>query len=1475
MTFLKNLIVSLVVLVFVSACGGQSGNANANKTTKNTNKTKKNSIPLLVSCDNTNPKVQLIQSVEDWGSINSSEKSIFCISPGDYAKNQKVIEITTSGTKENPRYIVLNNGNNLHPVKQPRETLAKYRLHFKGANYWRVDRQSEWENTKTTSFIKLENSSNNVFTRGLLQDTANGIAIFDKSNNNTIESHHIEKTQWSVDNKVFNDLAAIGLNGWKDGDTIKNTKLEGNEIINYVDGVQLVRHYGGFDKNAKINFEGTRIENNLMYVTNIMYSDGNGNSNPDGLFSFSENAIDLKGGSLNPNNPVVISNNYMWGYKESDRTGTKLDDPGSAIVTHYAVPNVVIENNEISLSDYGIISDGPMQGRSPFSDTKISQNKFYNIKREALISEGDKDRQSSGIKHIKITDNVFFNCGDGVAIKLYYTEGVTIKNNVFSGTGGTFYIPGSERPNKASVNLEIIDNKFYGSSPSIGDEIEKSNNEIIHSVYKDIGSLNYNTGIFFNEENNHVASSLLKGTNLPGGEFQYAIQFPSPEEMDYFVEKGMTIFRVPFRWEYLQPTAKGDFDKAYLNAINAFIEHASDANKGIKIILDMHDYACFQRYENECINNSQLKDTDESRENFADAWGRLADIYGDKDNVIFGLMNEPHHIHSTKTWLKAANAAIAAIRSKGASNLILVPGNHWSGAHSWTTEPDGEGNTNAEVMYDDNLNKTNIIDSNNNYAIEVHQYLDQKGSGGYSSKEDCLGKNAGSQLNKFTDWLVKTNQKGFLGEVGIPNDNKACETALRTMLDHIESNKESWVGWTYWASTKLWTNGDGKHALVLEPDDKDSQMMVLSEFLKQKSPPSLGVDVVSSISGPKVIKSGQKITVNIGYKTTDKDLVFTLQQQHSPWFNYNRTVIPSGSDGSKIVLTVPKGIPVGTALIYQAFLTPKGKGWDQRVAVEAQTGVSVKTDPPITKDVISSISGPKVIEAGQKITIDVAYETANKDLVLSLQQEKSPWRNYVVKTIDSRKHNSKIILTVPSNIPDNTQLMYQAYLTPKGKGWDQRVATRGLGGVSIKVIDDGGHKGKPWEHGKLMVNGRMLQHADGTGFFWMADTAWLLSRKLKENDVTQYLDDRKNKGFNVIQMVVAQSGSREKNAYGMSAFINNNFARPNPKYWEYIDTIISLAEKRGLYIGLLPTWNKGITRTYDAEIYGRFLANRYKDRKNIIWINGGDSNPDNLKHTPKVIWSTLGRAIDKADGNRHLITYHPGGGTSSTQWFNDASWLDFHMIQSGHGGTLISANKNFNIFRASTNKPIIDGEPRYEGILKDVFSDKNDGHTAYEAYDVRAIAYMQVFSGALGHTYGNHAVWQLFTTTNFCCGPVKKKWNEALNDPGAVQMGYLAKLMKSRPILGRVPDNSLIQSGDGAIATKGRGYAMVYLPTGGSVTVNLDKVAGSVKAWWYYPETGAATTIGTFNGSHTFEATSDDMVLVLDDVKKEFSKPGK
>ncbi|MDF7814141.1 glycoside hydrolase family 140 protein [Hymenobacter sp. YC55] len=438
--------------------------------------------------------------------------------------------------------------------------------------------------------------------------------------------------------------------------------------------------------------------------------------------------------------------------------------------------------------------------------------------------------------------------------------------------------------------------------------------------------------------------------------------------------------------------------------------------------------------------------------------------------------------------------------------------------------------------------------------------------------------------------------------------------------------------------------------------------------------------------------------------------------------------------------------------------------------------------------------------------------------------------------------------------------------------------------------------------GKLKVasNGRYLATEAGKPFFWLGDTGWLLFNKLKREEAETYLEDRRKKGFNVIQVMVLHQVP-SANVYGDSALVRGNVAQPlltpgstptdaaQYDFWDHVDYIIDLAAKKGLYMGLVPVWGTNVkagkVNQLQAKTYATFLAERYKNRPNIIWLNGGDiAGSDSLK-----VWNTIGSTLKAVDPN-HLVTYHPRGRTQSSDWFHQAAWLDFNMYQSGHRRYEQDTSRNEKKLYGEDNwryqlvdnkltptKPSIDGEPSYEGIpqgLHDITQPRwNDA-------DVRRYGYWSVFAGAFGYTYGQNSVMQMHSS--FDKGSAygsSELWSSAINAPGAAQMVHLKNLMLSRPFFERVPDQSLIAGEVGEkynrlFGTRGKNYAFVYTYNGRNIKVNHGKISGAkVKASWFSPRDGKTTAIGTFpnKGIQDFNPPGEvkngnDWVLILDTV---------
>ena len=296
-----------------------------------------------------------------------------------------------------------------------------------------------------------------------------------------------------------------------------------------------------------------------------------------------------------------------------------------------------------------------------------------------------------------------------------------------------------------------------------------------------------------------TAAVWLTGVDLAGAEFgagalpgTYGTDYiyPNAGEIDYFMGKGLGIFRVAFLWERLQPSLGGALDSTELARLDTLVNDAT--GKHAAVLLDPHNYA---RYQGNVIGTAQLSDA-----HFADFWRRLATHYAGNPRVLLGLMNEPHDM-PTENWLAAANAAIAAIRDAGATNLILVPGNAWTGAWSWSQT--FYGTANAVVML-------GVVDPMNNYAYEVHQYLDSDGSGTHA---ECVSTTIGAErLAGFTKWLRDHGRRGFLGEFAGAN-NSTCQAAVAGLLGHIDANRDVWIGWSWWAGGPWW----GGYMFTLEP----------------------------------------------------------------------------------------------------------------------------------------------------------------------------------------------------------------------------------------------------------------------------------------------------------------------------------------------------------------------------------------------------------------------------------------------------------------------------------------------------------------------------------------------------------------------------------------------------------------------------------------------------------------------------------
>ncbi|MCH5235343.1 MAG: glycoside hydrolase family 140 protein [Muribaculaceae bacterium] len=444
---------------------------------------------------------------------------------------------------------------------------------------------------------------------------------------------------------------------------------------------------------------------------------------------------------------------------------------------------------------------------------------------------------------------------------------------------------------------------------------------------------------------------------------------------------------------------------------------------------------------------------------------------------------------------------------------------------------------------------------------------------------------------------------------------------------------------------------------------------------------------------------------------------------------------------------------------------------------------------------------------------------------------------------------------------------------------------------------------KPWDHGPLKVsdNHRFLCHSDGEPFFWLGDTGWLLPERLDRDEAAYYLKRTAQDGFKIVQIQVINDVTAF-NTYGAKSHphgwdLSKIDSIPEYGYWDHLDYIVDQAEKEGIYIGMVCIWGglvkAGLMNVEQAETYGRFLANRYGDRPNIIWIIGGDIQGD----VKPEVWEKLATTIRKNDPN-HLMTFHPRGRTTSARWFNDRPWLDFNMFQSGHrryGQRM--GNKEYPIpdgteedswmyVDSATNnlplKPVLDGEPSYEDIPQGLHSPTEPRWTDK---DVRRYAYWSVFAGSCGHTYGHNAIMQFLRPgiegAYFADGD-SKPWWKALDDPGRRQMKHLKQLMLTFPYFERVPDSLIVRNNgiryDRLLATRGTDYLLVYNHTGRDMELDLTRISGKEKSlWWFNPSNGDLHYIGQQPDGVLYLKSpapkGEDFVLIATDSSSSYLSP--
>lgn len=291
----------------------------------------------------------------------------------------------------------------------------------------------------------------------------------------------------------------------------------------------------------------------------------------------------------------------------------------------------------------------------------------------------------------------------------------------------------------------------------------------------------------------------LFGVSIAGAEFTegrlpgtLGVDYVYPDDsarFRYFHEHGLTLVRLPFRWERVQPEAFGELSREDVAGIRAVL-NAAEAN-GEQVILDLHNYG---RYDGRPLSRD-----DAAR--FADVWRRLAEaVQGYPALFGYELMNEPHDLPGgSETWAYLAQVATDAIRTRDRTSWVLVPGYGWQSAQAWPQ----------------NNRTLDVHDASDRLMYAAHEYFDRDGSGTYTRSYDadgaypCVGVD---RLRPFLDWLRLRNQRGIVTEYGVPDNDPRWLDVLARFLATLNAAPRL-AGGTYWPAGPWW----GDYPLSVEP----------------------------------------------------------------------------------------------------------------------------------------------------------------------------------------------------------------------------------------------------------------------------------------------------------------------------------------------------------------------------------------------------------------------------------------------------------------------------------------------------------------------------------------------------------------------------------------------------------------------------------------------------------------------------------
>jgi hypothetical protein len=313
---------------------------------------------------------------------------------------------------------------------------------------------------------------------------------------------------------------------------------------------------------------------------------------------------------------------------------------------------------------------------------------------------------------------------------------------------------------------------------------------------------------------------------------------------------------------------------------------------------------------------------------------------------------------------------------------------------------------------------------------------------------------------------------------------------------------------------------------------------------------------------------------------------------------------------------------------------------------------------------------------------------------------------------------------------------------------------------------------------------------------------------------------------------------------------------PNEKYWKFVDDFLSYCESKGILVFMFPGyvgwngeeqgWMKELVANGPERVsaYAVWIASRYRNRKNIVWMLLGDMGKFNAeqKNAEAALIKGL-RSVASQQSMQYSAESFSGQNSADNADFGNEMTLNASYTWE------LKVPVPYIARKAYAHSSVL---PSF--LLEEPYDEEGPDGNNYNpnaTQPVRRFQWWGWLSTIGGYISGNGYVWQF----------VDPVWQQHLNTQAALDMSRLNQFIRSINWWELVPSglngmptliadiNNIDTSATyvSAAATKDGSLLVAYIPPAhqGSVSINMSVLKNKVYGYWFDPTSGSYSSDST------------------------------